>query len=95
MFWESTNCKKGVLTMIHSWHADCARDGKIMWRYFEQQSFYMEEEEFANHCQAVAELLRGWKAVDYFCDYVSSCKKRRKFTSPFLNRIYREEQNDI
>lgn len=51
---------------------------KIMWRYFEQQSFYMQEDEFASHCEAVALLLKEWNAVDYFCDYVASIKKRRK-----------------
>lgn len=49
---------------------------QIMWRYFEQQSFYMQEDEFASHCEAVALLLKEWNAVDYFCDYVSSVKKR-------------------
>eukprot|EP00177_Eucheuma_denticulatum_P002152 GFKZ01003843.1.p1 GENE.GFKZ01003843.1~~GFKZ01003843.1.p1 ORF type:complete len:205 (-),score=29.87 GFKZ01003843.1:697-1311(-) len=49
---------------------------QIMWRYFEQQSFYMQEDEFASHCEAVALLLNEWNAVDYFCDYVTSIKKR-------------------
>lgn len=50
---------------------------QIMWRYFEQQSFYMDEEEFANHCEAVAILLKRWNAVDYFLDYITTIKKRR------------------
>lgn len=37
----------------------------------------MEESEFASHCEAVAQLLKQWKAVDYFCDYIASVKKRR------------------
>ncbi|PXF46256.1 hypothetical protein BWQ96_03912 [Gracilariopsis chorda] len=49
---------------------------QIMWRYFEQQSFYMDEPEFASHCEAVAQLLRQWGAVEYFCDYIASTKKR-------------------
>lgn len=49
-----------------------------MWRYFEQQSFYMDEDEFASHCEAVAILLNRWNVVDYFCDYIASIKKRRK-----------------
>ncbi|CAN8068571.1 unnamed protein product [Agarophyton chilense] len=49
---------------------------QIMWRYFEQQSFYMDEYDFACHCEAVAQLLRQWDAVDYFCDYIASTKKR-------------------
>ncbi|KAI0562692.1 hypothetical protein FGB62_55g038 [Gracilaria domingensis] len=49
---------------------------QIMWRYFEQQSFYMDEYDFACHCEAVAQLLRKWGAVDYFCDYIASTKKR-------------------
>lgn len=55
-----------------------------MWRYFEQQSFYMEEDEFACHCEAVAQLLTEWNAVDYFCDYIASIKKRRMY--PPLSR---------
>lgn len=50
---------------------------QIMWRYFGQQSFYMDEEEFASHCEAVAILLKRWKAVDYFLDYITTIKKRR------------------
>lgn len=56
-----------------------------MWRYFEQQSFYMDEEEFAGHCEAVAILLREWGAVDYFCDYIATIKKRRKLKFRWLN----------
>lgn len=52
---------------------------QIMWRYFGQQSFYMDEEEFASHCEAVAILLKRWKAVDYFLDYITTIKKRRTF----------------
>lgn len=48
----------------------------ILWRYFEQVSFYMEEDEWAQHTEAVADLLKKWGAVDYFCDYISSVKKR-------------------
>lgn len=50
---------------------------QIMWRYFGQQSFYMDEEEFASHCEAVAILLKRWNAVDYFLDYITTIKKRR------------------
>lgn len=38
----------------------------------------MGEDEFASHCEAVALLLKQWNAVDYFCDYIASIKKRRK-----------------
>lgn len=48
----------------------------VLWRYFEQASFYMEEEQWAEHTEAVADLLKKWNAVDYFCDYISSIKKR-------------------
>lgn len=54
---------------------------QIMWRYFEQQSFYLAEDDFASHCEAVAQMLNDWAAVDYFVDYVSSIKKRRKSLS--------------
>lgn len=52
---------------------------QIMWRYFEQQSFYMDEEEFSSHCEAVAILLNRWNAVEHFLDYIANIKKRRKF----------------
>lgn len=48
----------------------------ILWRYYEQVSFPLEEEEWAEHCEAVANLLKKWNAVDWFCDYVTTCKKR-------------------
>lgn len=57
-----------------------------MWKYFEQQSFYLEEDEFASHCQAVAELLRQWNAVEYFQDYITSTKKRRTLLFPMPRR---------
>lgn len=49
-----------------------------MWRYFEQQSFYMDEDEFSSHCEAMSILLKRWDAVDYFLDYISNIKKKRK-----------------
>eukprot|EP00178_Gracilaria_changii_P017819 TRINITY_DN507_c0_g1_i2.p2 TRINITY_DN507_c0_g1~~TRINITY_DN507_c0_g1_i2.p2 ORF type:complete len:194 (+),score=32.17 TRINITY_DN507_c0_g1_i2:191-772(+) len=49
---------------------------QIMWRFFEQQSFYMNEYDFACHCEAVAQLLSKWNAVHYFCDYIASTRKR-------------------
>jgi hypothetical protein len=48
----------------------------VLWRYFEQVSFYMEEPEWAEHTEAVADLLKKWGAVDYFCDYIATIKKR-------------------
>lgn len=39
----------------------------------------MDEAQFASHCEAVAQLLRQWGAVEYFCDYIASTKKRREF----------------
>lgn len=38
----------------------------------------MDEEEFSSHCEAVAILLNRWKSVDYFLDYITNVKKRRK-----------------
>lgn len=52
---------------------------QVMWRYFEQQSFYMDEDEFASHCEAVAILLTRWNAVNYFLDYITTIKKRRTY----------------
>jgi Domain of unknown function (DUF3067) len=51
----------------------------IMWRYFEQLSFYMDEEQWSQHMEAVADLLKKWEAVDYFQDYIQSVKKRRTY----------------
>lgn len=38
----------------------------------------MNEEEYASHCEAIAILLKRWDVVDYFLDYISNIKKRRK-----------------
>jgi Domain of unknown function (DUF3067) len=50
----------------------------IMWRYYEQLSFYMDEEQWTEHMEAVADLLKKWGAVDYFRKYIQTVKKRRK-----------------
>lgn len=62
----------------------------IMWRYFEQLSFYMDEQQWDEHMEAVADLLKKWGAVDYFCDYINKVKKRRKlhFISGLILRLY-------
>lgn len=52
---------------------------QIMWRYYGQQSFYLEENDWKAHMQAVAQLLNDWKAVNFFVDYVANIKKRRTF----------------
>lgn len=63
------------------------RDGRvylqIMWRYFGQQSFYLGEDDFAAHCEAVAQLLNTWDRVDYFLDWVANVKKRRTYHAFF------------
>lgn len=61
---------------------------QIMWRYFEQQSFYLGEDEFGSHCEAVAILLNDWGAVDYFIDYVCAIKKRRSLSRPISHRLH-------
>jgi hypothetical protein len=48
----------------------------VLWRYFEQVSFYMDEAQWAEHTEAVADLLKKWGAVDHFCDYIAAIKKR-------------------
>lgn len=50
---------------------------QVMWRFQEQQSFYLDEEGFASHLEAVAQLLNEWNAVDFVCDYIANVKKRR------------------
>jgi Domain of unknown function (DUF3067) len=51
----------------------------IMWRYYEQLSFYMDEEQWSQHMEAIADLLKKWEAVDYFQDYIRSVKKKRTY----------------
>jgi hypothetical protein len=52
---------------------------QILWRYKEQQSFYLSDAEWEEHCEAVADLVKKWDAVEYFCDYVANVKKKREF----------------
>jgi Domain of unknown function (DUF3067) len=52
---------------------------QILWRYKEQQSFYLSDKEWDEHCEAVADLIRKWDAVDVVLDYLKYAKKKRRF----------------
>mmetsp|Transcript_6857 Transcript_6857/g.11767 ORF Transcript_6857/g.11767 Transcript_6857/m.11767 type:complete len:128 (-) Transcript_6857:281-664(-) len=48
----------------------------IMWRYLEQQSFPLSQEEYFMNLQAIAELIVQWGAVDFFRSYVTATKEK-------------------
>lgn len=48
----------------------------IMWRYFGQKSFPMNEREYLEHLEAIARYITAVKKVDEFKDKVSECRKR-------------------
>lgn len=46
----------------------------VMWKYLGQQSFYLSEQEYLEHLQALAELLIKWDRVDHLKEEI---KKQR------------------
>jgi len=50
----------------------------VMWKYLGQQSFHLDEQEYLEHLQAIAELCVKWERVDHLKDLVKECRKRPK-----------------
>eukprot|EP00246_Nothoceros_aenigmaticus_P003492 TRINITY_DN14662_c0_g1_i1.p1 TRINITY_DN14662_c0_g1~~TRINITY_DN14662_c0_g1_i1.p1 ORF type:complete len:285 (+),score=41.87 TRINITY_DN14662_c0_g1_i1:182-1036(+) len=48
----------------------------IMWKYREQRSFPLTEEEYILHLDSVANMLRGWGAVSYIRSSLAKTKER-------------------
>ncbi len=49
---------------------------QVMWRYREQASFPMTEEEYQEHLDAIATYIKGWGAAQQIEEYVDKTKER-------------------
>lgn len=49
---------------------------QVMWRYLEQQSFYLPEDEFDMHMEAIAQMIVEWNAVDIVTSFITQTKKK-------------------
>lgn len=49
---------------------------QVMWRYLEQVSFPMTEDEYLAHLDLVANYLEGWGSVSQVKDYLERTKER-------------------
>ena len=48
----------------------------VMWRYFGQKSFPMDERAYLEHLEAIAQYITAVKRVDEFKDFVADSRKR-------------------
>ncbi|MEM9002053.1 MAG: DUF3067 family protein [Cyanobacteria bacterium P01_F01_bin.86] len=49
---------------------------QVMWRYLEQVSFPLTEEEYLNHLNEVATYLVGWGQADHVRQVISATRER-------------------
>lgn len=49
---------------------------QVMWRYLEQASFPLSEEEYLRHLNEVATYLVGWGQADYVRQVISDTRER-------------------
>jgi len=48
----------------------------IMWKYQEQQSFHLSQEDYLCHLEAITHYLKKWNAVNHFIEYVNSTREK-------------------
>ena len=49
---------------------------QVMWKYLEQASFPLSEQQYIENLQAIANYLNGWNGVDQFQSYIEKTKER-------------------
>jgi hypothetical protein len=49
---------------------------QVMWRYQEQQSFSMSEEEFIKHLNVISSYLSDWGVVEQVKNFIGTTKER-------------------
>ena len=49
---------------------------QVMWKYLEQASFPLSEQEYLEHLNAVANYLNAWGSVSQFKDYIEHTRQR-------------------
>mmetsp|Transcript_23319 Transcript_23319/g.92826 ORF Transcript_23319/g.92826 Transcript_23319/m.92826 type:complete len:84 (+) Transcript_23319:375-626(+) len=72
-------------------------------RYFEQQSFPLEEEDYLCHLEAISQYLKKWNSVEYFIKYVRETREKPRVgkalavpidVSPEMLRDFEKEVED-
>ncbi|CAM9315671.1 unnamed protein product [Discosporangium mesarthrocarpum] len=48
----------------------------VMWKHLGQQSFHLTEQEYLEHLEALAQLLKEWDRVDHFKKVLREAKKQ-------------------
>jgi hypothetical protein len=49
---------------------------QVMWRYLEQASFPLSEEEYIEHLNAVSSYLQAWGSTEQVKEYIANTKER-------------------
>jgi Domain of unknown function (DUF3067) len=49
---------------------------QVMWRYLEQASFGLSEDDYIAHLNAVLSHLESWGAIGQFTDYIEKTKEK-------------------
>ena len=49
---------------------------QVMWKYLEQASFPLSEQQYRENLQAIASYINGWNGVDQFQSYIEKTKER-------------------
>ncbi len=57
---------------------------QVMWRYLEQASFPMTEQEYLQHLQRVANYLQAWAVVGQFQQFIRQVKTRPRLGKPVV-----------
>ena len=57
---------------------------QVMWRYLEQASFPMTEQDYLQHLQKIANYLHEWGLVAKFREFINQCKSRPRLGKPVV-----------
>ena len=49
---------------------------QVMWKYLEQASFPLSEQQYLENLNAIASYLNGWNGVEQFQSYIEKTKER-------------------
>eukprot|EP00611_Tribonema_gayanum_P013102 TRINITY_DN2387_c0_g1_i2.p1 TRINITY_DN2387_c0_g1~~TRINITY_DN2387_c0_g1_i2.p1 ORF type:complete len:155 (-),score=19.37 TRINITY_DN2387_c0_g1_i2:393-857(-) len=63
----------------------------VMWKYLGQQSFHLNEREYLEHLEAIAQLLHKWDRVDHVIDLIKTCRKVRCRTAVHFEFLLRKK----
>jgi hypothetical protein len=49
---------------------------QVMWRYLEQVSFPLTQEEYSEHLNAIANYLQAWNCLEQFREFLTQTRER-------------------